>query len=91
MRRAALLSAALLALTAAAPPTAEPGTAEGRCRPDDPSPTVEVSVEGLKDRTGVLRLELYSSDPKDFLAGDEDLIRAGKTCARPRPAPMRSR
>jgi uncharacterized protein (DUF2141 family) len=81
MRRTALLTG-LLALTAAAPPTAEPGTAEGRCRPNDPSPTIEVSVEGLKDRTGLLRLELYSSDPQDFLAGDDVLIPAGKTFRR---------
>jgi uncharacterized protein (DUF2141 family) len=81
----------LLALAAApVPPSAEPGTAEGRCRPDEPGPAIMVTVEGLKDRAGVLRLELYSSDPKDFLAGDSDLIAAGKTFRRVVEAPSPS-
>ena len=82
MRRPVVVLAALSLLAAQTPPVAEPGTAEGRCRPDDGSPTILVTVEGLKDRTGVLRLELYSSDPKDFLAGDETLLSAGKTFRR---------
>jgi uncharacterized protein (DUF2141 family) len=91
MRRAGQLLAALLAVAAAPPPSApEPGTDEGHCRPGDSSPTIEVSVEGLKDRTGVLRLELYSSDPKDFLAGDKDLLAADKTFRRVVEAPPAS-
>ena len=90
MRRPVVVLAALSLLAAQTPPAAEPGTAEGRCRPDDPSPTILVTVEGLKDRTGVLRLELYSSDPKDFLAGDETLLAAGKTFRRVVEAPPAS-
>jgi uncharacterized protein (DUF2141 family) len=68
--------------SAVTPPAPEPGTVEGKCRDPETGPAVMVTVEGLKDRSGVLRLELYSSDPKDFLAGDSDLIAAGKTFRR---------
>jgi len=94
MRRfAPLASLLLLALSAptAAPAFApEPGEAEGRCRPEEPGPAIMVTAEGLKDRAGVLRLELYSSDPKDFLAGDTDLIAAGKVFRRVVEAPPAS-
>ncbi|HLZ79350.1 MAG TPA: DUF2141 domain-containing protein [Sphingomonas sp.] len=88
MRTLFTLPLMLLALAAApVPPAPELGTAEGRCRPDEAGPAILVTVEGLKDRTGVLRLELFSSDPKDFLAGDSDLIAAGKTFRRVVEAP----
>lgn len=85
-------TAPLLLALAAGPALAAPelGTAEGQCRPDEPGPAILVSVEGLKDRTGVLRMELYSSDPKDFLANDSDLIAAGKTFRRVVEAPPAS-
>lgn len=84
--------ASLLLTLAAWPAHAAPelGTAEGQCRPDEPGPAIMVAVEGLKDRTGVLRMELYSSDPKDFLANDSALIAAGKTFRRVVEAPPAS-
>ena len=84
LRIALPLLALALALPAHAFPHTGPelGTAEGHCRENEPGPAIVVAVEGLKDRTGVLRLELYSSDPKDFLAGDDELTAAGKTFRR---------
>ena len=86
------VTAGLLLVLATGPAHAQPelGTAEGQCRPDEPGPAIMVTVEGLKDRTGVLRMELYSSDPKDFLSNDSDLIAAGKTFRRVVAAPPAS-
>jgi uncharacterized protein (DUF2141 family) len=41
-----------------------------------------VDVQGLKDRTGSLRLELYPDNKADFLADDTKLLAAGKTFRR---------
>lgn len=58
------------------------GTAEGRCRPGEPGPSFLVSVEGLKDRSGRLKLEVYPAADSDFLQDDNILISAGKTFRR---------
>lgn len=58
------------------------GMAQGRCRANEPGPAFVVSAEGLKDRTGRLRLELYPPDDRDFLADDNVLVAAGKTFRR---------
>jgi len=58
------------------------GTAEGRCRSNELGPAFLVSVEGLKDRTGKLKLEVYPSRDPDFLADDDILISAGKVFRR---------
>jgi uncharacterized protein (DUF2141 family) len=76
----------ILALLAAAAPLipSSPtlGIAEGRCRPDERGPAVVVEVLGLKDRTGLLKLEVYPSNDADFLADDNILIMAGKAFRR---------
>jgi uncharacterized protein (DUF2141 family) len=41
-----------------------------------------VTVEGLKDRAGNLKSELYPSNDDDFLADDNKLIMTGKTFRR---------
>jgi uncharacterized protein (DUF2141 family) len=41
-------------------------------------PAILATVTGLKDRQGTLKLELYPPNEADFLAGDDDLARAGK-------------
>ena len=69
------------------------GIAEGRCRPNEPGPAIIVAVEGLRDRKGSLKLEVYPSDDPDFLADDNLLIMAGKTFRRvhepvPRQGPV---
>jgi uncharacterized protein (DUF2141 family) len=54
------------------------GVAAGRCRPTEPGPAIIVTADGLKDRTGSLRVELYPPNDRDFLADDNILVSAGK-------------
>jgi len=64
------------------------GNADWACRADEQGPALRVDVDGLKDRTGVLKLELYPGVKRDFLADDNELIRAGKVFRRVRaPVP----
>lgn len=58
------------------------GTAEGRCRSNELGPSFLVKVEGLKDRTGKLKLEVYPAKESDFLEDDNILVSAGKTFRR---------
>lgn len=71
-----------LALSAALLSSPELGKPEGRCRTGETGPAIVVDALGLKDRQGVLRLELYPDDDQDFLADDNILLSAGKTFAR---------
>ena len=64
------------------PSTPSLGIAEGRCRPNEPGPAIIVNVEGLRDRQGRLKLEVYPSNDRDFLADDNVLIMAGRTFRR---------
>ena len=79
-----LASLALLPLLTAAtiPSTPDLGKAEGRCRANEPGPAFIVTVVGLRDRTGQLKLEVYPATDEDFLADDNVLISAGKTFRR---------
>ncbi|MFE8584589.1 DUF2141 domain-containing protein [Sphingomonas sp. NCPPB 2930] len=45
-------------------------------------PAILARIEGLKDRKGNLKLELYPANEEDFLADDGVLVRAGKTFRR---------
>lgn len=54
------------------------GTAEGRCRDGEAGPGFLITLNGLKDRRGLARVELYPADDADFLADDAVLINAGK-------------
>lgn len=58
------------------------GKAEGLCRPNEPGPALIVVANGLKDRNGFLRAELYPAEDRDFLEDDNVLIMAGKTFRR---------
>ncbi|MEI6486666.1 MAG: DUF2141 domain-containing protein [Sphingomonadales bacterium] len=58
------------------------GRAEGQCRPGETGPAVLITVEGLKDRRGHLRAELYPDNDEDFLEDDNVLVNAGKTFRR---------
>ncbi len=74
-----------LLLAAAAPPLLSSpslGVAEGRCRANEPGPAILVEVAGLRDRQGLLKLEVYPSNERDFLADDNVLIMAGKVFRR---------
>lgn len=72
--------AASLLLAAAAGLRSSPslGMAEGRCRPDERGPAIVVTMTGLKNRSGLARVELYPDDDRDFLADDNVLIGQGK-------------
>lgn len=51
-------------------------------------PAIRVNVDGLKDRSGELKLELYPANDADFLKDDRDLIKEGKFFRRVRvPTP----
>jgi uncharacterized protein (DUF2141 family) len=76
------LMAGPLMVAATIPSTPDLGTAEGRCRANEPGSSFLVSVEGLKDRTGKLKLEVYPARDPDFLADDNILVSAGKTFRR---------
>jgi uncharacterized protein (DUF2141 family) len=47
-------------------------------------PAIQVNVEGLKDRTGEMWLELYPANRADYLRPDMDLVAEGKTFRRTR-------
>ena len=77
--------AALLPLLGAAAPipsTPDLGKVEGKCRSGESGPAFLVAVEGLKDRKGLLKVEVYPANDKDFLADDNVLVAAGKTFRR---------
>jgi uncharacterized protein (DUF2141 family) len=74
------LMAGPLMVAATIPSTPDLGTAEGRCRANEPGSSF--LVEGLKDRTGKLKLEVYPARDPDFLADDNILVSAGKTFRR---------
>ena len=58
------------------------GKAEGQCRPNEAGPAFLVDVIGMKDRTGMLKLEVYPANDADFLQDDNILINAGKVFRR---------
>jgi uncharacterized protein (DUF2141 family) len=85
---AALLSMLTPAVTLSSSP--DLGVAAGVCRAGEKGPAFLVHVEGLKDRQGRLRAELYPPREGDFLADDNILVAAGKTFARVDMAPPAS-
>jgi uncharacterized protein (DUF2141 family) len=58
------------------------GKAEGACRPGEAGPALLITAEGLKDRQGLLRAELYPATQDDFLQDDAILVNEGKTFRR---------
>ncbi|RSU65271.1 hypothetical protein BRX36_10815 [Sphingomonas sp. S-NIH.Pt1_0416] len=53
------------------------GKAEGLCRPHEATAAFLVEVAGLRDRTGLLKLEVYPATDADFLADDTELVGKG--------------
>jgi len=80
MKRLVLVAAIPLLLAAgpALRSTPDLGKAEGRCRPGESGPALLVEATGMKDRAGNMKLEIYPSNEKDFLADDNVLVAAGK-------------
>jgi len=70
------LGAAALAFMAPSPALAADPT-DGSCAIGT-GPRIEVTVTGLKDRSGRLKLELYPANEEDFLKDDRDLRKEGK-------------
>lgn len=60
----------------------ELGKAEGQCHPNEQGSAFLVEVVGMKDRTGMLKLEVYPNNDADFLQDDNILINAGKVFRR---------
>lgn len=87
MKRAILLSVSALALVPGVAlsnlrSTPDLGTANARCRLNEGGPALVVDVTGLKDRQGVLKLEVYPANDDDFLEDDNRLVEAGKVFRR---------
>lgn len=86
--RAGLAGAALLLMAATSlpragepgyiPSTPDLGKAAAQCSANETGPAVLIRVEGLKDRQGNIKAELYPSNDEDFLADDNLLVMAGK-------------
>lgn len=74
--------AASMLLAAALRSTPDLGKAEGQCRHGEAGPALLVEVSGLKDRHGLLKLELYPANDADFLQDDNILVAAGKVFRR---------
>ena len=81
---AAITGAALLPVTASAAQIL--GSDAAACTSGGPA--IRVTVDGLKDRTGELKLELFPANDADFLKDDRDLIKEGEFFRRVRlPTP----
>lgn len=78
----AVILAALTAAAAPMPSSPDLGKKEGQCRTGEHGPALLVSVAGLKDREGNLKLEVYPATDTDFLADDNLLLAAGKVFRR---------
>lgn len=75
--RTILLLTAFVASPAAAAEQL-PGTSGASCGAGGTGPEISVSIEGFKDRRGLVRVELYPANDVDFLADDAVLIAAHK-------------
>ncbi|MGL4542500.1 MAG: DUF2141 domain-containing protein [Polymorphobacter sp.] len=96
LRRIAAAAAAALcwAGAAGAQPAAIIGSDAAACAPDARDSAALVDVGGLKDRSGVMRIELYPDNDKEFLGDRHKLVAEGKTFRRvetplPQTGPVR--
>lgn len=84
---ALLIGAVVQPVIATLPPIM--GSDAEACRPGSSSPAILVVPEGLRDRKGVLRIELYPDDDDGFLQDDKILIESGRVFRRiDVPVPM---
>ena len=81
-RLVAMTTLAAAVMLAGAAPSRPLGSEDAACAADEPGPALRVDVEGLKDRKGVVRVELYPDNDTDFLADDTALIAQGKAFRR---------
>lgn len=71
----AIAGAGALLMAAAAPAQDILGPAAAACAPGAEGPALLVRVYGFKQRTGMLRVQTYGSNPEDFLAKGKRLDR----------------
>ncbi|MBN2973846.1 DUF2141 domain-containing protein [Roseomonas aeriglobus] len=76
------LFAAIALLSLATPAAAQQVIEESASCAGVRGPALQVTVTGLKDRTGRLKLELYPANANDFLKDDTDLVKEGKVFRR---------
>ncbi len=69
---------ASLTAAIAVPPREQRGRAGADCRASESGPAMRITVTGLRDTRGSLRLELYPANDAEFLASDRELIAAGR-------------
>ena len=79
-RRLPILAAITAALVPATTLAAPLGSDVAACEADRPA--ILASIVGLKDRKGIVKLELYPATQADFTRNDTDLIAEGKTFRR---------
>lgn len=93
MRRLAIVTALLAASGAALAQPASPGQTLDWRRGENCSaqrgPGFLVRIDGMKDRTGRLMVELYPAANEDFLKDDDQLQREGKVFRRVTAVPAR--
>jgi uncharacterized protein (DUF2141 family) len=82
LKMALLLLALPTAAHAEVSPSPSLGTAEGRCRPNEAGPAFLLTIVGLKDRAGLMKVEMYPATDDDFLNDDSILVNEGKTFRR---------
>jgi uncharacterized protein (DUF2141 family) len=78
MRKPSSYALACMAILMAAGVQPAHAAANANCK----GPALDIEVEGLKDRTGMLVAELYPANEADFLDDAEDLVKRGKTFRR---------
>ncbi len=80
MRLPLMLAGAAMfaAIPAVAPAAAQTIGSDAAACNGGQGPAIRVTVTGLKDRTGRLKLELYPANEGDFLKDDRDLRAEGK-------------
>ena len=77
-----LLPVLLAAAVARMPSSPDLGKAEGRCRTGEPGPALLVDIAGLRDRKGLVKVEVYPNRDGEFLADDNVLLSQGKVFRR---------
>jgi len=79
---AASFASALLGSALAAQPATIMGSDAVACAPGARDTAALIEVEGLKDRSGVMRIEVYPNNDNEFLGDRHKLVAEGKTFRR---------
>lgn len=74
--------AMLLGGALAAQPATVIGTDAAACAPDARDTAALIDIDGIKDRTGIMRVEVYPNNDDEFLGDRHKLVAEGKTFRR---------